>query len=246
MATDLFLPADGLRLLGQHEGSGLAGRRFLVGRGDGQVIQLPLLAYLIMAAIAEGGVDGGWSADQIGARVETASGQGLTADTVRYLVAGKLAPLGLIADGGADRPADAAGSEQPPPRVTPPLGLTINAGPLLRRAARAAGRVASWPIGGPVGRLLRPRRRQRWALAVGGAAVLVCVAATAPIMAETGNGVANRSRSAAAPVPASVSASVSVSVSVSGSASGGVGIGVGSGRPPRPAGCRPRPGWRSR
>ncbi|HEY5017620.1 MAG TPA: hypothetical protein VII59_12690, partial [Streptosporangiaceae bacterium] len=144
MATDLFLPADGLRLLGQHEGSGLAGRRFLVGRGDGQVIQLPLLAYLIMAAIAEGGVDGGWSADQIGARVGTASGQGLTADTVRYLVAGKLAPLGLIADGGAEHPADAAAPEQPPPRVTLPLGLTINAGPLRHRAARAVGRVASW------------------------------------------------------------------------------------------------------
>ena len=108
MATDLFLPADGLRLLGQHGGGGYDGRRFLVGRSDGEVIALPLLAYLIMAAIAEGGVDGGWSADQIAARVRTASGQGLTADTVRYLVAGKLAPLGLIAAGGADRPADAA------------------------------------------------------------------------------------------------------------------------------------------
>ena len=64
-----------------------------------------------MAAIAEGGVDGGWSADQIGARVGSASGQGLTTDTVRYLVAGKLAPLGLIAAGGADRPADAADAE---------------------------------------------------------------------------------------------------------------------------------------
>src|ERR1700735_4390940 len=83
MATDLFLPADGLRLLGQQGGGGYGGRRFLVGRSDGEVIQLPLLAYLIMAAIAEGGVDGGWSADQIGARVGTASGHGATGDTVR-------------------------------------------------------------------------------------------------------------------------------------------------------------------
>ena len=80
----------------------------------GRSLQLPLLAYLIMAAIAEGGVDGGWSADQIGARVGTASGQGLTADTVRYLVAGKLAPLGLIAADGADRPAGAAGRSSRP------------------------------------------------------------------------------------------------------------------------------------
>jgi hypothetical protein len=156
MATDLFQPADGLRLLGQHGGGGYDGRRFLVGRSDGEVIQLPLLPYLIMAAIAEGGVDGGWSADQIGDRVGTASGQGLTADTVRDLVAGTLAPLGLVAPDGADRPADAAGPKQPPGRMKPPY------------------------------------RRRRWGLAVGGAAVLVCVAATAPIMAETGTGETGR------------------------------------------------------
>ena len=182
-----------------------------------------------MAAIAEGGVDGGWSADQIGARVGTASGQGLTADTVRYLVAGKLAPLGLIDDGGADRPAGPACPRQPPPRVTLPLGLTINAGPLRDWAARAAGRVASWPIGHPVGRLLLPHRRRRWALAVGGAAVLVCVAATAPIMAETGNG---RGRAVARPGRPERRCLLRRRCA--------------SARPWRTAGRRPRPGWRSR
>jgi hypothetical protein len=210
MATDLFLPADGLRLLGQHGGGGYDGRRFLVGRSDGEVIALPLLAYLIMAAIAEGGVDGGWSADQIAARVGTASGQGLTAGTVRSLVAGKLAPLGLIAAGGADRPADAAGPEPPPGRMKLPPGLRIRGGPTRQAAAGAADRVLSRPIGGGVGRLLLPRRRRRWALAVGGAAVLVCVAATAPIMAETGTGETGRIRSA----PASASASASFGAGV--------------------------------
>jgi hypothetical protein len=150
-----------------------------------------------MAAIAEGGVDGGWSADQIAARVGTASGQGLTADTVRYLVAGKLAPLGLIAAGGADRPADAAGPEQPPGRMKLPPGVRIRGGPARQAAAGAADRSLSRPIVGGVGRL-PPQRRRRWALAVGGAAVLVCVAATAPIMAETGTGEAGRIRSASA------------------------------------------------
>jgi hypothetical protein len=169
----LFLPADGLRLLGQDQGGG---RRFLVARGDGEVVQLPLLPYLIMAAIAEGAVDGGWTADQVGARVRSASGQGLTVDTVRYLTAGKLAPLGLIA--AAD-------------------------------AADGAGRVLPRAIAGRVERLLLPHRRRRWAIALGGAAVLVCVAATAPIMAETGGGGKGRDGQASSSVAASVSAPVS-------------------------------------
>jgi hypothetical protein len=118
------MPVDGLRLLGEQQGSGYAGHRFLVGRGDGQVIQLPLLLYLVMAAIAEGSVDGGWSADQVSARVEAASGRGLTPDNVRYLIAGKLAPLGLIAGGGADR-SDATPSA---PRLSLMKWLSRNRG----------------------------------------------------------------------------------------------------------------------
>jgi hypothetical protein len=225
--ADLLLPADGLRLLGQDEGGGSAGRRFLVGRGDGQVIPLPLLPYLIMAAIAEGGVDGGWSADQIGARVGSASGQGLTADTVRYLVAGKLAPLGLIAAGSADPPAGAAGAGQST-RVTLPLRLNVGGAPLGRLAARAAGRVLSWPAGRRVERLSLPRLlpplrllpllRRRWALAVGGTAVLVCVAATAPIMAGTGNRHAGRAQSPSGSGWASRSASGSSSAAAAAAA----------------------------
>jgi hypothetical protein len=230
----LFLPADGLRLLGQDEGGGSAGRRFLVGRGDGQVIQLPLLPYLIMAAIAEGGVDGGWSADQIGARVGSASGQGLTADTVRYLVAGKLAPLGLIAAGGTDPLAGPAGAGKST-RVTLPLRLNVGGAPLRRLAARAAGRVLPWPavrrverLSLPLPRLLPlplplslrlplplplPSLRRRWALTVGGTAVLVCVAATAPMMAGTGNRIAGRDQSSSGSGSASRSASGSSSSS---------------------------------
>jgi hypothetical protein len=180
--ADVFLPADGLRLLGQDQGSGY-GRGYLVGRGDGQVCRLPLLPYLIMAAIAEGGVDGGWSADQVGARVAAASGQRLAADTVRSLIAGEIASLGLIASGGAEW-LDAAPGTAPPPWVKRLLGLKIQ-------------------VPGPY-------RRRRWALALGAAAVLVSVAAAAPIMAETGNGKAGGTRSASAsasaPAPASVSA----------------------------------------
>jgi hypothetical protein len=182
--ADVLLPADGLRLLGHH-----GGRRFLVGRGDGEVFQLSLLPYLIMAAIAEGGVDGGWSADQVGARVATASGQRLTAEAVRSVVAGTLAPLGLIAPGGAERRDPAPGAARPP-RV-----------------------MLSGPIVGRVERLLRPYRGRRWALALGASAVLVSVAAAAPIMAETGNGKTGGTRSgpAAAQSPAAASAAAAAS-----------------------------------
>ena len=204
----LLLPADGLRLLGQSQG-GHGGRRFLVARGDGEVIQLPLLPYLIMAAIAEGGVDGGWTADQVGARVRSASGQGLTVDTVRYLIAGKLAPLGLIA--AADRADCPDGAPDPGrrPWMRLPLEPTIGDVTVRGWAAGRVDRALPRPVAGRVERLLLPHRRRRWAIALGGAAVLVCVAATGPIMAGTGHGGKGRAGRASSSVPASLSASVS-------------------------------------
>jgi len=184
--ADLFLPADGLSLLGEYQGSDCARRRFLVGRSDGQVIQLPLLLYLIMAAIAEGGVDGGWSADQVGTQVGAASGQRLTVDNVRYLIEGRLVPLGLVVADGADRP-DGASAAAPSLRMNRLPALTISGGPLRYWTAGAVGRVRSWPAVGRAELLLQRYRRRRWVLALGGTAVLVSVAAAAPIMAGTGN-----------------------------------------------------------
>jgi hypothetical protein len=180
--ADRLLPADGLRLLGQYQDSGYAGRRFLVGRSDGQVFQLPLLLYLIMAAVAEGGVDGGWSADQVGARVGAASGQRLSADTVRYLIAGKLAPLGLIAAHGDSRP------EPGPPATRAKLlpGLKFSGAQRRDGADGQIGRTLFGPVLGRVKLLLRHSRRH-WTLAFGATAVLASVAASAPMMAGTGN-----------------------------------------------------------
>ncbi len=200
MTTELFLPADGLSLLGEDEGGDYAGRRFLVGRGDGQVIQLPLLLYLIMAAIAEGGVDGGWSADQVGARVGAASGQRMAADNVRYLVTGKLAPLGLVAGGAAD---DAAGPAQPS-RVSPRPEPGIRGA--LPRPRLAAGRVA---------RLLPRHHGRRWALAAGAAAVLVSAAAVPPMMTGSGNQAAGGSAASWPQAAAWVAQQVSPDVDVS-------------------------------
>jgi hypothetical protein len=61
-------PAEGLRLLGEYQGSGFTEPRFLVRRGNGQVIQMSRLLYLVTAAIAEGGAaDRGWEASRVAA-----------------------------------------------------------------------------------------------------------------------------------------------------------------------------------
>src|ERR687887_400925 len=94
--------ADGLELIGQSEGSGLKETPYLVRRADGQVIQLPELLYLVVESL-----DGG-DLERAAERVSEASGRGVSADDVQYLVDEKLRPLGLIAG------ADGAAPEGPP------------------------------------------------------------------------------------------------------------------------------------
>jgi putative peptide zinc metalloprotease protein len=148
----LLRPSGGLRLLGEYQGSGFTEPRFLVRRGDGQVIQLSRLLYLVMAAIAEGDADGGWDAGRVAAHVRTGFGREVTADNVRYLVTVKLVALGVVMAGepgpGPEpaTPAGGAGANTPghAPRTDVLLGLKIR-GTLLRpRAAGAAGRALAW------------------------------------------------------------------------------------------------------
>ncbi|WP_162233261.1 hypothetical protein, partial [Protofrankia coriariae] len=101
--------AGGLRMLGEFTGSGLRGQVFLVRRRDGQVITLTgLLRHIVDAA------DGSRDIPAIARRVRAVSGRAVSADDVVYLLATKLIPLGVIADGHG---ATAT------PRATPLLGL---------------------------------------------------------------------------------------------------------------------------
>lgn len=146
-------PVGGLTLLGEYQGSGFTEPRFLVRRGDGQVIQLSRLLYLVAEAIAAAGAaDGGWDADSVAARVRASYGRDITADNVRYLVAGKLAPLGVVvASAPTPRPVlpgyavqQAESAPQQPPRLNLLLGLKVR-GVLLRpRAAGGIGRALAW------------------------------------------------------------------------------------------------------
>jgi putative peptide zinc metalloprotease protein len=134
-------PTAGLQLLGEYQGSGFTEPRYLVRRGDGQVVQLSRLVYLVVTAIADGGRD----ADGVAARVTGELEREVTAENVRYLVASKLAPLGMVLAGEpGQNPAPNAGIPQQAPRVNLLLGLRIR-GVLLRpRAASAVGGALAW------------------------------------------------------------------------------------------------------
>ncbi len=134
-------PAGGLSLLGEYQGSGFTEPRFLVRRADGQVIQLSRLLYVVMEAIASGGAFG-WNAEQVADRAGVVFGRELTGDNIRYLVEGKLIPMGVVVAGDPDRPPDR--NAEPPPRSDLLLSLKIR-GVLLRpRAAGAVGQALAW------------------------------------------------------------------------------------------------------
>lgn len=89
---------DGVQLIGEMVGSGYRTPPALARRGDGQVLQLTPLLYLVLDA-----VDGRRGFAEIAATVSDASGRGVTAADVRTLVDRHLRPLGLVAgpDGSA-------------------------------------------------------------------------------------------------------------------------------------------------
>jgi hypothetical protein len=126
----LYRPAAGLTLLGEQEGdgSGRAEPRFLVRRADGQVIRLSRLLYQVTSAIAAGGAEGGWNADQVASLAGAQLGRGLSAENIRFLAFGKLVPLGVVVAGRAGEFPD----ETPDAAPAPPSG------PKTRRRGRAA------------------------------------------------------------------------------------------------------------
>ena len=85
-------PAEGIELIGEYKGSGFKETPYLVKRADGQVVQLPKLLYLVAERI-----DGRRSYEDISEEVSEELQAGLGPEDVAYLVAEKLAPLGVAA-----------------------------------------------------------------------------------------------------------------------------------------------------
>jgi len=128
--------ADGVELLGEYRDSGYSPPPSLVRRPDGQVIQMSPLLYQVTCQI-----DGFRDPAAIAGLVSAELGRTMSADQVRYLIAAKLLPLGVVAH--EDAPATL-------PKASPLLALRARGTLLPERAANAAGTLLRplfrWPV----------------------------------------------------------------------------------------------------
>src|SRR5580700_6153206 len=92
--------AAGAELLGEYQGSGLGEVTFLARNASGRIVHLSRLLWLVLS-----GVDGCRSVGEIAARASAESGRSVSAANVEYLLANKLAPMGLVAGEGAGQVA---------------------------------------------------------------------------------------------------------------------------------------------
>ncbi|MFI9806238.1 hypothetical protein ACIHEJ_18090 [Streptomyces sp. NPDC052301] len=97
----------GLQLHGEYQGSGFTDPKYIARRGDGQVVQLSRLLYLVASS-----VDGVRDVDTIAHRVSARFGREVSGENVRYLVENKLEPLGVcVPEGQEDGEVDAPRSD---------------------------------------------------------------------------------------------------------------------------------------
>lgn len=89
--------STGLALHGEYQGSGFTAPKYIARRGDGQVVQLSRLLYLVASSI-----DGVRDAETIAHWVSARFGRELSADNVRYLIEEKLDPLGVTVPEGQE------------------------------------------------------------------------------------------------------------------------------------------------
>jgi putative peptide zinc metalloprotease protein len=123
--------AAGVELLGRYEGSGFKEPPYLIRRGDGQMIRLPQLLYLV-AEQADGARDYGSIADAVGGAIS----RRVAARDVQFLIDEKLRPLGLLeGKDGVDVPSL--------PKTNPLLGLKYKAALVPARVVRILAAIFS-------------------------------------------------------------------------------------------------------
>ena len=137
--------AEGTELIGEYQGSGLQVPKFLIGRADGQVLQVPHLLYRVASSL-DGRHDDAELAERLAAELD----QELTAEQFSFLVEEKLRPAGVIdADDADTDTATGAGApaERTPVKADPLLALRFRAGVVPQRVV--------WRLAGPLRFLFR-------------------------------------------------------------------------------------------
>jgi putative peptide zinc metalloprotease protein len=119
--------ADGLELIGEYQGSGFEEPRYILRRGDGQVIQLPQLLYLLTASL-----DGERHLADVARVLSTEFGKTVHAEQVEYLIDNQLRPAGIVADDIQITQAGAA--PKAPLRSDPLLAFKFRIGVIPERA----------------------------------------------------------------------------------------------------------------
>jgi putative peptide zinc metalloprotease protein len=122
----------GTRELGEVQGSGLRDPSYLLRRGDGQVVQVSRLLYLVAREVSADR-----DAGQVASAVSAACGRELTVEGLHRLLTAKLEPIGLVEN--LDRAPTARRS--PPPRSDPLLSLRFRHTILPAHVVRACARI---------------------------------------------------------------------------------------------------------
>lgn len=140
-ASAPFRLADGVELVGPYQGSGYRDQRYVVVRGDGQVVQVSELLFRLASAI-----DGRSGPAELARRVGEETGRELSADDVDALVRERLVTAGLV-DGGT--PTDDEATAAPAPQRADHLLM-------LRFRLPVVPAGATWTIAGAFRWLHRP------------------------------------------------------------------------------------------
>ena len=139
-AAERWCRTAGTRELGEVQGSGLLDPTYLLRRGDGQVVQVSRLLYLVAREVSPER-----QAHQVAAAVSAACGRELTVDGLHRLL-GKLEPIGLVQNLDREQPT----ARPPAPRADPLLSLRFRRAILPTPAVRACARVMApifrWPV----------------------------------------------------------------------------------------------------
>lgn len=104
----------GLQLLGEYHDSGFQQPRYLIQRGDGQVLQVTRLLYLLAESLDET-----TDVREVATRVSLEIGRKVSAENIDYLLVNKLLPLGIVST--ADQ--HSTGADTALPRSNLVLGL---------------------------------------------------------------------------------------------------------------------------